>query len=649
MEFTGKDALNNTELKIKMPKFGEIQNKVRSVIMEDNGNKENILRSIDYSNNKEEKKKGILELLALHPYPRYSGPFEGSIISGWPHRPTIKTSNDYGKKFLYYVSFTHAASQPCGNWKLNEDNTYNKNDPLFEVTATNVELWGPASTMTSQVLYPCENKKCIIQCPCNLCTSSVKPCESNCARSPCEVCNQQCKEHNIDLERNYKHGDSFTVPFYSDSLTEENISLPTPWWSCAISHFVKHAGIPRNCDQCQVDLLDHQVNHHVLHYRCKFCRDFLRLVRENPLENVWKVYNIEFLDNKWLGWDDENKKTVFSCDERTCKFCYKVFPYPANRKYHEKTEHIPTDETHQCQECSESFGSIFDLNIHQKVHSEISEGYSCIICKEQKYSELRLKRHLELTHNILANKPFQCEDCTMSFSSEVGLNHHRRKHIKSPKEYSCGLCNKSYTSEISLKRHIESVHSNHNREIKCQHCEKTFTRVDNLSRHEREIHKVSSFNLSFTTKYHRPWKCEICVREFLRKEHLEIHISSVHETASENVEEPFSCKICNLKCSNLTNLRRHRDTHDEHKAKIKCAQCRKSFISEENLNEHIKMKHTLPEVKCKECGLKMKNKWTLSRHMKSTHEENKEVNKCGSCGKTFGRKDNLMKHIQHYH
>ena len=76
---------------------------------------------------------------------------------------------------------------------------------------------------------------------------------------------------------------------------------------------------------------------------------------------------------------------------------------------------------------------------------------------------------------------------------------------------------------------------------------------------------------------------------------------------------------------------------------------RKSFIREENLNEHIKMSHTLPEVKCKECGLKMKNKWTLSRHMKSTHEENKEVNKCGSCGKTFGRKDNLMKHIQHYH
>ena len=77
MEFTGKDALNNTELKIKMPKFGEIQNKVRSVIMEDNGNTENILRSIDYSNNKEDKKKGILELLALHPYPRYSGPFGG--------------------------------------------------------------------------------------------------------------------------------------------------------------------------------------------------------------------------------------------------------------------------------------------------------------------------------------------------------------------------------------------------------------------------------------------------------------------------------------------------------------------------------------------------------------------------------------------
>ena len=65
--------------------------------MEDNEKKVNILRSID-SNNKKDKNRSSLELLKLNPYPIYSEPFEGPIISGWPHQPTIKTSNDNKEK-----------------------------------------------------------------------------------------------------------------------------------------------------------------------------------------------------------------------------------------------------------------------------------------------------------------------------------------------------------------------------------------------------------------------------------------------------------------------------------------------------------------------------------------------------------------------
>ena len=327
MEFIGRNTLKNRELKIKMPKSGEIRNLVPRNILEECEKKEHILKNSlnDSKFTKKEKTNGILELLKMHPYPRYSGPFEGSIISGWLHRPEIQISDDFEKKFLYFVSFTHLASQPCGKWTLDQNATTDKNNPIFEVTPTEVELAGPASKMTYQVIYPCEHRKCMIHCPCNLCTSSVNPCKPYCACSPCEECDQQCKEHSIDIERNYKRSDSFTIPFYSDSLIEENISLPSAWFSYSTSHFVKHAGIPRNCEQCQVDLLDHQVHHHVLHYRCKFCRDFLRLVRENPLENVWKLHNNISIDNKWMGFNQERKKIVFSRDNRTCKICYKVF------------------------------------------------------------------------------------------------------------------------------------------------------------------------------------------------------------------------------------------------------------------------------------------------------------------------------------
>ena len=163
----------------------------------------------------------------MHPYPRYSGPFEGSIISGWLHRPSFKISTDFEKNYLYFVTFTHPVTQSCGKWTWNERETFDKNNPVFDVIASNVKLYGPASLTTREIVYPCEHQMCIIHCPCKLCTSLVKPCESFCARSPCDQCDQQCKEHTIDLERNYnRNSDSFSIPFYCDDLTEENISLP---------------------------------------------------------------------------------------------------------------------------------------------------------------------------------------------------------------------------------------------------------------------------------------------------------------------------------------------------------------------------------------------------------------------------------------
>ena len=101
----------------------------------------------------------------------------------------------------------------------------------------------------------------------------------------------------------------------------------------------KYAGIPRDCDKCRVDLLDHQIHHHVVHDRCKFCKVELRI----------------------LG------------------FCYKVFARIKGRQLHELMEHISYDGTPsrrredcqtkdkkklQCETCERAFASEKALKYH---------------------------------------------------------------------------------------------------------------------------------------------------------------------------------------------------------------------------------------------------------------------------------------------
>ena len=177
--------------------------------------------------NRKAEKTATLELLKSHPYPRYSGPFENSIFTGWAH-------------------------------------------------------------------------KCL-------------------------------------MERSSQPGDSFTIPFYADTLEEANIRLPNGHGLSATDNWIKHAGIPRSCKECQVDLLDHQIHHHVLHLQCKFCNHFTRLLNNNPLENIWKVHGIPFIDHSFKAPNMENYNyTIYRNDEITCKFCYKYFSSPATRKFHEK-------------------------------------------------------------------------------------------------------------------------------------------------------------------------------------------------------------------------------------------------------------------------------------------------------------------------
>ena len=497
MEIVGHDNSDQTEIRAKLPKFGNVRCILNGNTRERMAEKETIIRTkignlmkVEGSISKSLTSigQGLCDLLKLHPCPRYCGPFTGLINDQWEHAAfnLMIHSSDKDKKFQYFLTFTHSDAQKCGTWTFDKNETTSIDYPKFMVNAKQTKLYGPASTMSKTIVYPCEYGKCCIHCPCKLCTSHDRPCTIFCAKSPCKECDQQCKEHKIELDRTFSESDSFTIPFYYDTLDDEARTEEYPHsfiiyqldWSCdPKSHLIKYAGIPRNCLTCHGDLLDHETHHSVLHYRCKFCRKYLRLLRGDPVNPINLL---------------KEKKKMERDDSYTCAFCYKYFTQTSIRKYHERTEHN------------------------------------------------------------LVEKPFKCDKCPRSFASQIGLSHHQMTHSDTPKKYSCQTCNKTFTAESTLKRHIKSVHGN-NIKLQCELCEKSFTRADNLTRHIHEAHLEPSVNIQYACQFAKPFKCDFCASSFKRKEKLNSHLWSSHAVETEI----FQCEFCLKNFSTMKNKGRH--------------------------------------------------------------------------------------------
>ena len=544
----------------------------------------------------ESKKAAIQNLLLSHPFPRNQGPFDKPMSE-------LKYENILGavqedEKFTFnsFTTFQHEHDQPCKLWSINSKQV--PSEPKHVLTFTtkdtinDINLCGPASDLNMCIMYNCNKQKCVIMCPCTVC--QVKDsCKIQCAADPCMECSVQCVIHNVGLPRKFdRKVDSFTIPCSSKQLipTQEDTKCEFD-----VSH--KYAGIPRSCLQCRLDLLDHQIHHHVLHYGCKFCKEVLRFL------------NVEFITEI-----DEVKKDIQRTNDLTCSFCYKIFTTHANRLNHERTEHGYV-------QMSDLYGP-GKLYVHGGMYNQSEKLLNCSICKCSCDDTIQLKKHKMNEHGIEneeIKKPYGCNSCDRSYASSTALKYHEmRNHNVDTRKHLCEVCNKEFSSESTLVRHINSIHQDARYMLECSLCDQKFKRKDHLTRHKKEIHKVayinthysnsSSSNLTINTI--KPYKCTECGIKFKRKELLKIHTRTVHKLAINSADKGRDQVINTVKSSN-------QDVQETNSSKVyKCDSCDKVYQHQSDLNRHRRSKHTAGNsMKCEYCGKPFNRKDSMLRHM----------------------------------
>ena len=135
---------------------------------------------------------------------------------------------------------------------------------------------------------------------------------------------------------------------------------------------------------------------------------------------------------------------------------------------------------------------------------------------------------------------------------------------------------------VNLKNH-ERIHSG-KKPFECKTCTKSFSYPSALISHKKfhsgdhrkglEKHSGVHKNINF-------YECELCLKIFKHKTSLRNHTDSNHS------EIRHKCEICEKEYSSKQELKLHFKCVHEDIKDMKCAHCKKSFVSSKGLRTHI--------------------------------------------------------------
>ena len=243
---------------------------------------------------------------------------------------------------------------------------------------------------------------------------------------------------------------------------------------------------------------------------------------------------------------------------------------------------------------------------------------------------------------VKAVKKFSCDHCNFKATSRPGLQSHVKSvHLKDLK-FLCTACGKRFADQDDLSKHIEKNNittsdgvwqmacskfrkvpsdaadylspDDATGEMKCIKCEFASDDYKAAKRHVERIH-LKLFNRFI---------CNACSQCFSSKEVLAVHLKEDHKDFS--LVEKFTIPEEEAVFDALEEGDEDDDVDDDD-------------------DDDLEDRPGSPTFECKDCAFTTKFKRNLLRHVAVIHPKDQRFS-CEDCGKHFGERHELMKHVR---
>uniref|UniRef100_A0A3P8TLT4 C2H2-type domain-containing protein n=1 Tax=Amphiprion percula TaxID=161767 RepID=A0A3P8TLT4_AMPPE len=356
-----------------------------------------------------------------------------------------------------------------------------------------------------------------------------------------------------------------------------------------------------------------------------------------------------------------------------------------------EAENTPAEERHDCPECYRWFTSPSSLRVHrmwhgvhrrrkQQTQGQSVAAYTCNTCGHEARSVAEHCCHIQ-THNDqnpssdvldqtegLEGENLTCKECGKFFSRLSALVSHQLHHPKR-KPFQCPDCTVSYSHAANLFNHMKTCSAQKKENIAtskkeynpkktllgpkiyhCEQCGKGFWSLGAYSHHKQSqtectdlrlrkgvgsLHSVNGHSRSGAKV-----ACPVCGRKFRHKGIMALHMRK-HENGNHK------CELCNRSFRLFSSLLRHQVVHSDQllpppiksfqhqveqlkKNTYSCPDCGKLFSREKALQFHMKSHgyetgHSpssprstvgLENLQCVTCLAHFSNKVSLRAHQK---------------------------------